>query len=906
MIRPKIKSNGYSSVTLPEFTGGVNGRDVETSIKDNQLAAARNVLYVNGELRTRYGFGAVGDVLNTAYVNEVEAKNGVPWDWVYSRTHNLTVEHVLDEKYNWNGNSWALQNTGDLHLKNVYICHNSFRNTWQKDEGHSNHVYGNVNTWLITDEGEQLQAYITHANSDENPGQLVFMYYKTRYMTYSGKPVLENGLGLFLYICGRYGGGKSSQKFRLYELKHTKDSDYAESLQGMSYVWEELTEEYFYAPTVLVNGKGNTYSYLPANEFTEYASQSTWESFNLMTPKFKAYFTTDGGYYTNSSGEKTWKGSRSFTIPWTVARVKKSDNDYVLAHDFKITYTDNAGNENVITIPAGYNNSEVVTNFSADGYEENEGFTTTVRIAIKLYSQKATVFFYHGPLYSVEGTVTDKFVLPRGMANNLLFEGYTKEKGGVSAIGDMSGCEWFGGSGEGLSGGTRLFLYGGEYEPNHLMWSDVDNPLYFPENNDVYVGDQSDKITKIAKQSSMLAIFKKYSVHCATYVDNSTSYTTEDVLNGLVSDVASVSAIFPLTQISGEIGCDLPSTVQLCDNHLVWCNSDGRIYTLKTADQYSENNVYELSYPVFPLIKKKIKELAEAKAKNNLFYSLSFNKELINRNCFAADFNGMYWLAIGDTIFVMKYADSGFKYAYSYREGNSVKRSLGYDVLSLENGIFKTLSLKHKKFKSLDGDEKYTAEALAKLNASDYEFSDITANVYRKSAGFIKGKDGLYFILESKITRSSNRSDVMCRSARIFQLQEDSYADTGLQDITGSGNDSGSVSGFKISYGDEREAPIDGEMKTKLYDFGGNSTKKRIEHIYFDIFPKTDVMVTVVAHTERGRELLKMFPVYEAEGPRSEHIRCNLHGVRRLALEITLSGAAAIGGFQVKYKKLGR
>ena len=70
------------------------------------------------------------------------------------------------------------------------------------------------------------------------------------------------------------------------------------------------------------------------------------------------------------------------------------------------------------------------------------------------------------------------------------------------------------------------------------------------------------------------------------------------MLNGLISDIASISAIFPLTQISGDIGCDLPNTVQLCDNNLVWCTTAGKIYVLKTTNQYSENNIYELSYPI--------------------------------------------------------------------------------------------------------------------------------------------------------------------------------------------------------------------------------------------------------------------------------------------------------------------
>ncbi len=914
MLRPKLKSSGYSSITLPEFTAGINSRDAETSIKDNQLTMAENIFYSEGEFKTRNGFTAVGEPFDTAYICQSEAQTKVPWDWIYSKSHTLPTEHLLEERYVYNGSSWAIVNKGDFSVKSVYVAHNSFRNTLKSDNNYSNHVYGNVNTWLITDTCEKVQAYLPQSQpadtsnpvDDRNPGQLMFNYYTTRYMTYSGKSVKEKGLGLFLYICGSYGTGKSNQKFRLYELVHTKDSGYEISAElrnrGISYVWEKINDEEFYTPTVLVNGKGNTYSYLPANEFTEYSPQSMWENFNLMTPKFKAYFTTDGGYYTNNSGNKLWKGSRSFTIPWTVARVKKSNDDYVLAHDFKVTYTDNAGNENEVTIPAGGNTTEIIKNFNADGYYENEGYTAEVRISIRLYSQKATVYFWYNSTPGASNGANDRFDLPRGLANNLLFEGYAADRGGSQIIGDMGGCEWFGGNSEGIAGGTRLFLYGGEYEPNRLMWSDVDNPLYFPENNCIYIGDQGDRITKITKQSSMLVIFKRHSTHYTTYVDNSSTHTTEDVLNGLVSDISAISAIFPVTQISGEIGCDLPSTMQLCDNHLVWCNSDGRIYCLKATNQYSENNIYELSYPISTQLREAFAKLKDARISNTPQYSLIFNRNFISRNSFAVDYDGAYWLWIADSIFVMNYSDSGFKYAYSYREGNSVKRSIGFSILKIDS-ICRTEEANHTFFRA---DRRYSMEELKSLTSSQYEFSTSEVDVHYKSTGFIKGRNGLFFILEGKVTSKSNRSDIVCRSAQFFRLTDDKYTDSGMKSITESGNSTATVGGFKVSYDAGHDAPIGADFTTKLYDFGGNSAKKRIEHIYFDVFPKTDTMITVIARTEKGRELLKMVPVYKAEGTRSEHIRCNLHGVRRLALELSLSGAVAIGGFQIKYKNLGR
>ena len=921
MLRPKTRTAGYSTVQLPEFTGGVNSKDAATSIKDNQVAAAENFLFNEGEFKTRSGFAAVGEPFDTAYVCQSEAKTKVPWDWIYSKSHTLPMEHQIEERYIHDGSDWVLANKGDFAIKSVYVVHNSFRNTIKTIDRYHNHVYGNVNTWLITDTCEKIQAYLTQTQENidhedepnylKNPGHHVFNYSVTGYMTYSGKPVKEKGLGLFLYICGNYGTGKENQTFRLYELMHTKDTIYEvyKELRDkrISYVWEQITDEEFYVPTVLINGKGDEYPNLPVNELTQDAPQSMVESFNMLTPKFKAYFTTDGSYYTNDDGTKDWRGSYCFVIPFPVAW-KTDDNGYrVLKNDFKITFTDIAGNISTITAEEGERFGTTYSGFCTSGYKNNESkdFEKAVRAYIGGNEKVTTVdFYYNTPEMSASNW--KEMELPRSITNGLVFEGYTVNAGGTSVVGDMHGCEWFGGKGNGLSGGTRLFLYGGEYDSNHLMWSDVDNPLYFPANNYCYVGGQNDKITKLAKQGEKLIVFKKHSIHYTTYVDNTASYTAEDVLNGRVNDVAAVSAIFPVAQISGEIGCDLPSTMQLCDNNLVWCTSEGKIYTLKTTNQYSENNIYELSYPISSRLIAAFQKLREAKIGTSPLYSFLFKRDFISRNSFAVDYDGAYWLWVADTIFVMNYSDSGFKYAYSYREGNSVKRSIGFDVLNVDS-LYRTVEATHTLFSS---DKHYSIEELETPNTVKYDTRKVDTHVHYKSTGFIKGRNELYFILEEKETSPTNRAEVVYRNAQLFKLYPSRYTDEGMQNIISTGNDAtnanNGTAGFNVEYGEKYDKPIGSNFTTKLYDFGGESTKKRVEHIYFDIFPKIDSTVTVIANTEKGKVLLETFSVYKAEGAVSHHIRCNLHGIRRLQLELSVSGAVAVSGFQIKYKKLGR
>ena len=186
----------------------------------------------------------------------------------------------------------------------------------------------------------------------------------------------------------------------------------------------------------------------------------------MMTPKFKAYFTTDGYDVNVGEGNMRWRGSRSFTIPWKVARVENEKGDYVLTKPFEISFTDSEGNETNITIPAGGNSVTTgMKGFCASGFCDDNGFVTQARVDIKLYSKKATVFFYYNLEGITDGDANERFDLPRAFANNLVFEGYTTVEGRSAIIGDMGGCEWFGGNAQGLSGSSSCACFTASTSP---------------------------------------------------------------------------------------------------------------------------------------------------------------------------------------------------------------------------------------------------------------------------------------------------------------------------------------------------------------------------------------------------------------------------------------------------------
>ena len=97
----------------------------------------------------------------------------------------------------------------------------------------------------------------------------------------------------------------------------------------------------------------------------------------------------------------------------------------------------------------------------------------------------------------------------------------------------------------------------------------------------------------------------------------------------------------PLVQLNAEIGCNVPDSVQLCRNRLIWANTNGNIYTLVSANQYSERNIYKVS----AMIERDI---------------------VIPPGATSADWNGYYCLMCFDKMWLLKYDSYGYQYVYSY------------------------------------------------------------------------------------------------------------------------------------------------------------------------------------------------------------------------------------------------
>lgn len=233
---------------------------------------------------------------------------------------------------------------------------------------------------------------------------------------------------------------------------------------------------------------------------------------------------------------------------------------------------------------------------------------------------------------------------------------------------------WFGGQTGGLNSGSYLFMAGAE--PNKMIWSDVNNPLYFPENNYVYIGSDGDKITRLAKMGNVLIVFKKHSTYCVTYGEGG-GVTVDQLISGAVIDVTAYSATFPIAMISDSVGCDLPNTVQLCRNRLVFANTNGKVYEIVTQSITNERNIFEVSKNIEKLLTNEIKTIKSYTSNCDIYSEAS-----------AVDWNGYYILSFGGkAIFVMDYETYGFANIYSYSKTEDAQNRIDWYKWSAEFDI---------------------------------------------------------------------------------------------------------------------------------------------------------------------------------------------------------------------------
>ena len=132
---------------------------------------------------------------------------------------------------------------------------------------------------------------------------------------------------------------------------------------------------------------------------------------------------------------------------------------------------------------------------------------------------------------------------------------------------------------------SRLLLAGGG--DSRIVYSDVFDGTYFPEQNYITIGNAEEDITGFGFQYSLLFAFKPREIHSISYYIQSSSNTTDESEYGI--------GAFSAMLVNASRGCDCPGTIQTISNQLVWLHSSDGVQTLVSTNISDERNVRPLS-----------------------------------------------------------------------------------------------------------------------------------------------------------------------------------------------------------------------------------------------------------------------------------------------------------------------
>ena len=465
-----LQRNRQKIFKVRSFKSGTVTSSLAADIPDNALFESENMQYEGGILCTRAGISATSR-------NIIKSENPPFYD-TYSYK-------VTDFGVNINGNYKKIAIEEYCQDDSIYYCNIFFVGT----DGRSS-AAGNLTFNRITIDD---------------------FYQPTNILFYSASPV--EGAGVFALVSTRNIYNYSQTSHMVYELETDLSS------------WKQLYN--FYVPVVYMNGRGNRYEESRSLGFAYTGTPMFLESRNMLTERFKAYFTSDGY-------------SSSFRLPFT-----NLNNDIVKCRVYMSSteYVDWLIMDSQSSVTSAFGNVQV---------------TLTVNREKGMLSFTCASGDYSVPL-------TNKY-----HENNICVTAGKALENGIESAVSSTCCTVL---------GSRLIFSGGT-DRGRLISVRTDRPLYFPCDSSYKIGGEEGINALLSYKSGILA-FKNNEIYSLTLKNgnaiNSSSLLADD------DSVFYTKDTFTAKKISGDKGLENKHSCLLCGDKAIWLGSDRAVYKLSTS-----------------------------------------------------------------------------------------------------------------------------------------------------------------------------------------------------------------------------------------------------------------------------------------------------------------------------------
>lgn len=328
--------------------------------------------------------------------------------------------------------------------------------------------------------------------------------------------------------------GKPQNGGGIFAMATTQRDD---DITDRHYVFYEISEDLtewnrvvsFYVPTLYINGRGNKYEIAKDNNQISVASPQILESPNMLDGRFHSYFTSDG--YSNS-----------FRLPFANLA---SESVICRIYYNLVSYVEWRINGNVI--------SDTQTFFNQN-------------ITMEVDREKGTVYFTNN---------SGDYAIPAMSMyneNNIKITATKEIEKSVAKI-IHSTCA--------LKHQSRIMISGGE-SGNEIFVADYNNPLYFPQNSSVKVGDANSEVKSLSMQDGKIVALKQDGVYTVNF---KAGKRINDI--SLLADNDKIfydNDNFECREVSKSVGCKSKEFTATVNNSTIFLGTDRQIYALTSLN----------------------------------------------------------------------------------------------------------------------------------------------------------------------------------------------------------------------------------------------------------------------------------------------------------------------------------